>query len=242
MSKENTRRVTKFKGLNKATNPHNIDDAELVTLENLFVTKNRGLESRKGYRRLGDVDIASSYYVKSLFTTAWSKTDERLYYVGNGFMAKMDADGADTYVAKIDDWGRTAQFDRYHDKVLFLNENSYLQWFNSDENLELVKYPEMKASETGYGSNIAPIDLGGLEINSHYQYCISLILGDDYLDGESPASKEVPGEGFDKNPPPGPPRLRLGHGTLAGGTHVRPPAVSAKRVRHPALSSAGGLR
>ena len=193
MSKQNTLRVTKFKGLNKATNPHNIDDAELVTLENMFVTKNRGLESRKGYRRLGDVDIVQSYIVKGLFTTAWSKTDERLYYAGNGFLAKMDADGADTFISTIDPHGKTTQFDRYHDKVLFLNERSYLQWFNSDENLERVKYAEMQAATGSADVTITNAVNGGLTADTYYQYCISLILGDDYLDGESMGSKPAAG-------------------------------------------------
>ena len=135
MSKHKTLRVTEFQGLNKATNPHNIDDRELVTLENMFVTKNRGLESRKGYRRLGDAD---TNYIKTIFTTAWSNTDERLYYAGNGVVGKMAADGTDTTITGADAWGRTAQFDRYHDKVLYLNEGSYLKWFNSDEDFDII--------------------------------------------------------------------------------------------------------
>ena len=190
MSKSKTLRVTEFQGLNKATNPHNIDDKELVELTNMFVTKNRGLESRKGYRRTGDADIvANNNFIKGLFTTAWSSTDDRLYYVGNGFLAKMDADGADTYLTAIDAWGHSAQFNRYKDKVLFLNERRHLNWFNADEELSLVKYPELQAATESYGTTITNAAGGGLDAHSYYQYCISLILGDDYLDGESAASK-----------------------------------------------------
>ena len=189
MSKSKTLRVTEFKGLNKATNPHNIDDKELVELTNMFVTKNRGLESRKGYRRTGDADIVSNNnFIKSIFTTAWSKTDDRLYYVGNGFLAKMDADGTDTYLTAIDPWGHSAQFNRYKDKVLFLNQTSYLNWFNADEELSLVKYPELKADIDTVGPSVVVSAGGDLDVDTYYQYCIALVLGDDYLDGQSQAS------------------------------------------------------
>ena len=193
MSKHNTLRVTEFKGLNKATNPHNIDDKELVTLENMFVTKNRGLESRKGYRRLGDID--SGYFVKGLFATAWSSTDDRLYYVGNGYLGKMAAGGTSTFITPIDAWGKTAQFERYRDKVLFLNEGSRPMWFNTDEELSLIKYPELQAAPGAYGDTInSNSATSSLEEDSFYQYTISLVLGDDYLDGESMGAK--PAEGW----------------------------------------------
>ena len=188
MSRQNTLRVTEFKGLNKATNPHNIHDAELVTLENMFVSKNRGLESRKGFRRIGD---ATGNFINGIFTTPWSSTDERLYFTGNGYLAKMADDGTVTTISSISN-GTFTEFDRYHDKVLMLGDG-YLNWFNEDENLSNVKYPELTAATGSFGVTITNAAGGALEPDTYYQYCISLILGDDYLDGETSASRPAQG-------------------------------------------------
>lgn len=198
MSNHKTVRVTEFKGLNKATNPHNIKDNELLTLENIFVTKNHGLESRKGYRRIGSIDCGSNNnYVRSIYTTPWSSVDERLYFVGNGYLAKMSDAGVDTLISSIDEYGGV-QFDRYKDKVLFQPKGNYLNWFNSDEELSLVRYPEMQASTGSFNVTITNAEAGLLEPDTAYQYCISLVLGDDYLDGESAASR--PSEGYKQGP------------------------------------------
>jgi len=185
MSVSNTMRITKFGGLNKSVNPHNIKDNEMVEMENLFVTKSGTLESRMGHKKIGDV---ASSYCDGLWTTAWADGDERLYYhVGYSFgkMVGSTATGIDSYPRGTQ--GITAL--RYKDKMLFLGHGDYLRWYGTAESLAPVRYPEFVRAVPLSGAVTSEADSetvgANLEVDQEYQYSITVELGTEGKDGET---------------------------------------------------------
>lgn len=193
MSNMRTMRVTEFKGLNKSSNPHNIDDKEFVEMENLLLTKNNSLVSRKGYTHIGD--IADTNFVRSVWNTAWTYNSETLYYLDKYNFGKM-VDGTATKISSLAGSG-PAKAIRYKDKMLLLaNESSsyggYLKWYDSDEELSSIEYPEFQAWALGglsESSGDLDADSDVLREGFAYEYNMACELGEVQSDGITALAK-----------------------------------------------------
>ena len=125
-----TLRITKFKGLNKSVNPHNLHDAEFSELINAELTKNGTVQSRRGYSVIGSLETIPNKYVESIYKTTIGGTPTLYYHGGRGLYKMDESDGSTTSIAAPLVSNQRAQFLRYHDKVLFLSEDQRLKWFD----------------------------------------------------------------------------------------------------------------
>lgn len=188
--KINTLRITKFKGLNKSVNPHNIDDAEFPDMINAELTSNRTIQSRKGYVKLADnIDSRS---IKALYKAVWSDTDSRLYYGDSMRLCKVDETAKmSTFLSLAMSGGYNPMFQRYKDRMLLLLPGQELKWFTSSESLAPVEMPELSVG-SGWTTYVSASAGGSLAESTTYQYAISLLLGSEREDGET--SLSLPGE------------------------------------------------
>jgi hypothetical protein len=190
-----TFRLSKFKGLNTSVNPHNINDAEMTEMVNAETTKDHAIQTRMGYRIVGEP--TGSLAMSSLYKADWSSSDSRLYYCSYHQLQKLnETTGASTYLSLAFRLANThPQFLRYKDKVLFLLAGQRLKWFNSGEIVNDVQLPVMSVVSPDWYTAITATSGGELTPSQKYEYTISLLLGTDLRDGESVGAK--PGDAVD---------------------------------------------
>ena len=188
MSRMNTFRLTEFMGLNKAINPHNVDDKEFTDMTNLLLTKNEGLISRKGYTKVGSVGTGPPgvNYLRAVWTAAWTSEEDTLYYATPTTFGKMVGSTA-TDIETLTGSRRITPI-RYKDDMLLLTEGDYLKRYGADEAIKAVSRPQFVYKHIGTITAIADHDglVGVLEDDRTYQYSVSFTLGANGVDGESP--------------------------------------------------------
>jgi hypothetical protein len=175
--------MTKFGGLNKSVNPHNINDAEFVEMSNMELSENRTLQSRHGFVKVIDNISSSIGPMRGLYKADWDSYSGTLYSARIWSLAKNDeSTGWESSVGVLPNPSqRPVQFQRWKDKLLMLAQGETLRWMGSAEEINSVSYPQFQL----YDYDLDPSAGGNLSENTVYQYNISILFGDNYDDGES---------------------------------------------------------
>jgi hypothetical protein len=200
-----TFRMTEFRGLNKSTNPHNINDAEFVEMTNMELSENRTLQSRKGFVKVIDNISSAIGPARGLYKADWDDYTSTLYSARIWSLTKNDegAGWEESVGVLPNPTQRPVQFQRWNDKLLMLAQGEPLRWMGSSETISPVSFQQIQLSTYTASTSAG----GSLEDTIGYQYNISIIFGSNYRDGEISALP-VPGwtiPPYDpKNPPPGP--------------------------------------
>ena len=185
--KVNTLRISEFKGLNRATNPHNVDDKEFTELTNWELSKDRALTTRKGYTNVCDMSTLTG---RTLYKASWDDiSNKQLYMIIGKQLYKID-EGAGTAssIAQIttqDVTDEAPAMIRYKDKVLVLPVNDQIKWFDVDEEISTAELPEPYTTTSFADAMLEPSAGGELKVGAQYEYQVSFTLGEGSKDGET---------------------------------------------------------
>jgi len=204
--RDKTFRLTKFKGLNKSVDPQNIDDAEFADMINVELSENRALQSRLGFTKVIDHIDPVITAMRGLYKADWDDATSTLYSARSwGLMRNNEATGYEYWVGLLPNpTGKHVHFQRWKDRLLLLTEGETLNWIDRNESLKPVAYPQFQFVSAGSSATTG----GSLKDSTGYQYNISIVLGDNYRDGETAGALPIAAwenPAYDpKNPPPGP--------------------------------------
>ena len=82
-------RINKFKGLNQADNPRQIDDAELSVMKNLYLEKDGTIKSRKGWQGIAD-PLTFTRSICGMCKTLWENIGTAVYVMGDYFLYSIN--------------------------------------------------------------------------------------------------------------------------------------------------------
>ena len=190
IDKNNTFRLTKFKGLNKSVDPQNIDDAEFTDMVNVELSENRGLQSRLGFTKVIDHIDPVITAIRGLYKADWDDYTSTLYASRSWTITKNnETTGYEQSVGVLPNpSGKPVHFQRWKNRLLILAEGETLKWMNGSEVLNPVEYPQFTLVPSYWYTAVTAGTYGNnaLEASTHYQYNVSFVLGYNYRDGETP--------------------------------------------------------